>query len=307
MIRAQVSTSVAPDWRPTASLGAIRARARALHQVRQFFAARDVLEVQTPLLGSHGVTDPELAAFRALAGVDQAPVGVLQTSTEYHQKRLLAAGLGDNYTLGPVFRADEQGQLHSPEFTMLEWYRVGFDDVQLMQELSALVDLLLGPADYSTHTYADLVGQVSLTAAESRDVPVAAHADLLLAKALAALGPGRQFVTGYPAAEAVLARLDPDDPTIARRFELVINGVEIANGYFELTDPALHRDRFERDRALRVERQLTAVEPDAALLAAIDHGLPDCAGVAVGFDRLLMLMLAADAIDEVQAFGWRRR
>lgn len=308
-----MSTLAAPEaWRPSASLAVIRARGAALRAVREFFAARNVLEVQTPLLGRYGVTDPQIAAFTAVSAPSprQTPTpraGILQTSTEYHQKRLLAAGLGDNYTLGPVFRAEEQGRLHNPEFTMLEWYRLGFDDRALMLELAALVDTLLGPADYQTHTYAHLLERASLTKAERRDLPAAAHADLLLTRALTALGVGRHFVVGYPAEAAVLARLDPADPNIACRFELVIDGIEIANGYFELTDAAVHRQRFERDQVERLAQGLGSVAQDDALLAAVDAGLPDCAGVAVGFDRLLLLQLGLASIADVQAFGWERR
>jgi len=314
-----VSTSVAPEWRPTASLATLQARAQALGAIRSFFVTRDVLEVQTPLLGRHGVTDPEIAAYAvlparlmgpsnpAITRAQQAQAGVLQTSTEYHQKRLLAAGVGDNYTLGPVFRADEQGRLHSPEFTMLEWYRLGFDDRALMAELSELVDLLLGAADYSTHSYSDLVAGVTLSDDERRTVPASAHADLLLTRAIATLGSGRHFIVDYPAEAAVLARLDPVNPAVARRFELVIDGIEVANGYFELTDVATHHDRFVTDQRVREARGLNGVVADDALLAAVAAGLPECAGVALGFDRLLLLMLGAESLAEVQAFGWERR
>ncbi len=289
-----------PNWRPGASVAALQARARLLAQVRAFFADRDVLEVQTPLLGRHTVTDPNLEAF-AVAG------GFLQSSTEYHQKRLLAAGVPDNYTLGPVFRSEEHGHLHNPEFTMLEWYRRGFDDVQLRVELADLVDLVLGVAPYVTLSYARLLAEVELSVEESAATAPELRADLLIAKALTAHSHERLFVIDYPASQALLAQLHPDRPDVSRRFELVIGGVEVANGYCELLDAAEHRQRFESDLGLRRASGKAAVALDEALLAALDAGLPACAGVAVGFDRLLLLRLGAQSLDAVQAFSWARR
>ena len=290
------------NWAPGASLAALRDRGVALALARQFFADRDVLEVQTPLLGAATVTDPNIQAL-----VVEGGNGYLQTSTEYHQKRLLAAGLGDNYTLGPVFRAGEQGRLHNPEFIMLEWYRLGFDDRALMSEVGELVDALLGPALYETLSYAQLLASGTLSVAERRDVPSTNHADLRVVNALEALGPGRRFIVDYPAGEAVLARLDDADSAIARRFELAVDGVELANGYFELTDPAVHRERFAADQQVRDQQGLPPVIPDPRLLAAVDAGLPSCAGVALGFDRLLQLRQGAQSLTDVQAFGWLRR
>ena len=291
-----------PNWAPGASPAALLDRGVALGLTRQFFADRQVLEVQTPLLGAATVTDPNIQALEV-----EGANGYLQTSTEYHQKRLLAAGVGDNYTLGPVFRAGEQGRLHNPEFIMLEWYRLGFDDRALMREVSELVDLLLGPASYETVGYAQLLNSATLTAAEQRDLPPSSHADLQVVKALDALGPGRRFVVDYPAGEAVLARLDDADPSLARRFELVVDGVELANGYFELTNPAAHRERFAADQQARAQHELPPVNTDQRFLAAIDAGLPSCAGVALGFDRLLQLRQGAETLADVQAFGWERR
>lgn len=305
------------QWRPSASTAALRARADALAKIRTFFAAKNVLEVQTPLLGQATVTDPSIEAFRVSAPnprsarSDTPPpathVGYLQTSSEYHQKRLLAAGVGDNYTLASVFRADEQGRLHNPEFTMLEWYRLGFDERALMAEVSELVDLLLGAGTYQTHRYSVLLERVELSADERRDIDKADQNDLRVARAVESLGAGRHFVIDYPADAAVLARLDPLDSSIARRFELVVDGVEIANGYFELNEVSVHRERFEQDNQVRSNRALPAVAADEALLGAIAEGLPDCSGVALGFDRLLMLKLGAQSLSEVQAFGWDQR
>ena len=289
-----------PSWRPGASVATLQARARLLAQVRGFFTDRDVLEVQTPLLGRRTVTDPNLEPF-AVAG------GFLQSSTEYHQKRLLAAGLPDNYTLGSVFRREEHGLLHNPEFTMLEWYRRGFDDVQLRAELTDLIDLVLGVGRYVTLSYAQLLAEVELAAEEHAATAPELRADLLAAKALAAHDGERLFVVDYPADQALLAQLHPDRPEVSRRFELVIGGIEVANGYCELLDAAEHRQRFEADLASRTASNKAAVALDEALLAALDAGLPACAGVAVGFDRLLLLQLGAQSLDAVQAFSWVRR
>jgi len=304
------------DFRPSASKANLEARGQTLALVREFFANRQVLEVQTPLLGSATVTDPAVNALVVYSpsAADELQ-GYLQTSTEYHQKRLLAAGIGDNYTLGPVFRADEQGRLHSSEFTMLEWYRLGFDDHALMAELCELVDLLLGPASYQSHTYAALLAQAPEHQLESSDssgldtsaVTARDLEDLRLALAIESLGAGRHFVVDYPKTSAVLARVDDSDPSIARRFELVIDGIEVANGYFELTDATIHRTRFADDNAERAARGLPQIAVDQAFMASVDAGLPACAGVAVGVDRLLMLKLGVESIDEVQSFGGSRR
>ncbi len=276
-----------PDWRPLADLFALTARADLLDKTRQFFAARDVIEVQTPLLGDATVTDPD---------VESIPVpgyGFLQTSPEYFMKRLLSAGVPSCYQLASAFRHDESGSHHNPEFTMLEWYRVGFDDVALRDEVAALCDTLLGPATCETLTYADVVGDVGRPREEL---------DLAFADASERLGPGRYFIIDYPAEQAALARLRPDDPTVAARFELVIDGVEVANGYWELTDADEHRRRFAADLARREARGLPARQPDEKFLAAMAEGLPDCAGVAVGFDRLVMLSVGARSLDEVLTF-----
>ena len=201
----------------------LRLRAQALEAIRGFFAARDVVEVQTPVLAPATVTDPDVESI-AVPGY-----GFLQTSPEYQMKRLLSAGAPSIYQLGPVFRHEERGRLHNPEFTMLEWYRLGFDDQQLMQEVAELVAQVLGPDAVQTVTYQQLVGDVS-----GRGDVQRGELDLRFAEACEKLQPGRFFVVDYPADQAALARLRPDNPSVAARFELVIDGIEIANGYWEL-------------------------------------------------------------------------
>jgi len=277
-----------PDhWRPSCSLDALSARAELYALLREFFRERGVMEVQTALLGGHTVTEVHIHSIATVSG------GYLQTSPEYQLKRLLAAGAGDVYQLGPVFRAGEAGRLHNPEFTMLEWYRLGFDDRMLMAEVAELVDRVLGPAPYQEHPYRSLVPDAGL----SRD-----EEDLALTEAIDRLGAGRHFITRYPAEQAALARLLPDDPSAAARFELVVDGVELANGYHELDDPLEQRRRFEADLAARRAAGLPLPEVDERLLAALEAGLPDCAGVALGVDRLLMRKLGARSLADVVPF-----
>lgn len=266
----------------------LRLRAQALEAIRGFFAARDVVEVQTPVLAPATVTDPDVESI-AVPGY-----GFLQTSPEYQMKRLLSAGAPSIYQLGPVFRHEERGRLHNPEFTMLEWYRLGFDDQQLMQEVAELVAQVLGPDAVQTVTYQQLVGDLS-----GRGDVQRGELDLRFAEACEKLQPGRFFVVDYPADQAALARLRPDNPSVAARFELVIDGIEIANGYWELLDPTEHERRFAADRARRKALGRTDVEPDQPFLTALRRGLPNCAGVALGVDRLLMLAQNADRLDEV--------
>lgn len=279
----------AADWRPTCSLSALQARAELYRSIRAFFDERRVLEVHTPCLAPATVTDPHIESI-AVPGW-----GYLQTSPEYQLKRLLAAGVPSLYQLAPAFRADEVGRLHNPEFALLEWYRLGFDDAALMAEVAELVDGVLGPAPYHRVTYAEVVA----TAA------AAAPIELAFAEGLSRLPAGRHFVMDYPPDQAALSRLREGGATAAR-FELVVDGIELANGYHELGDVAELRRRFAADREARRKLGRAAPELDAEFLAAMAAGLPECAGVALGVDRLLMLQLGADSLAEVLAFGYRQ-
>ena len=309
------------DWRPTCSLEVLQQRAAAAVAVRDFFSARNVLEVDTPLLSRGTGTDPALEPLTTRMG---STTWYLQTSPEFHLKRLLAAGAPDIYRLGPVFRAEEAGRQHNPEFTMLEWYRLGFELDQLMAEVAALVDRLLGATEYRTVAYADLVERefdvgpdavaaqlnAALNAGGVETSPAleasgaATLMELAFATACARLGPGRVFVTEYPASQAALARTDAlAGREVARRFELIIDGLEIANGYDELRDAQVLARRAAADRARRRRESRPSPELDKHLLAAQQHGLPACAGVAMGFDRLLMLVLGFDDIGDVLPFS----
>jgi lysyl-tRNA synthetase class 2 len=317
--------SPAPDWRPSASAAALAARAALLARTREFFAARGVLEVDTPLLVNAPVSDVHIAS----AGVELTPPAqrlFLHTSPEYAMKRLLAAGSGDIYQVCHVVRGNERGRLHNPEFTLVEWYRTGFSLGALMDEVEALVRVLLGPPAAARRgerlsyqeAYRRELGfdpfaatQAALRAAAQEhgwQGDLSASRDELLEFLMALrVGPrlGRgalTFIHRYPASQAALARLDPADPRAALRFELYCDGIELANGFHELQSADEQRARFERDNAERANAGLPVWPPDERLLAALAAGLPDCAGVALGFDRTLMLALGAQHIDEVLAF-----
>ncbi len=309
---------------------AIHLRARVYAHMRRFFAERNVLEVETPILSAAGNTDPNIESFTArFSGhVDAgAPRRWLRTSSEFPQKRLIAAGIGDCYELGRVFRNGEAGRRHNPEFTMLEWYRVGWDHRRLIDEVVDLVGValeLVGKCvKVQKYTYRDLflhvVGIDPFAASDAAlqkalgDVRVEAAGlrrddwlDLLLTHRIQPLFPADRItvVVDYPATQCALARIRGDDPAVAERFELYLGAQELANGYHELTDAAEQRARFERDNARRRERGIDEVALDENLLHALAQGMPDCAGVALGVERLLMAMLGSDDIRDVLAFAF---
>lgn len=319
-------------WRPSADLSVLRLRAELLAQIRAFFAARGVLEVETPALSAAAITDPHLASFNTCYSGPGSQHGrplYLHTSPEFAMKRLLAAGSGCIYQIARVFRDGEAGSRHNPEFTLLEWYRVGFDHHRLMDEVAELVGMLLAGRlalaeperlsyrqifqhhlnlDPHRATVADLAA-----CAETRNISIPTGMppddpdpwlDLLLTHCVEPrLGSGRlTFVHDYPASQAALARLRPDDPPVGERFELYINGIELANGFHELGDAVEQRRRFAQENAARRAAGLPVMPVDEHLLAALEFGLPDCAGVALGFDRLVMLATRKTSLAEVLAF-----
>ncbi len=325
------------DWRPSASRERLIARAALLARAREFFAARGVLEVDTPLVVNAPVSDVhihcasvQLAPARPAAPQPAAPpLRFLHASPEYAMKRLLAAGSGDIYQICHVVRGLESGRLHNPEFTLIEWYRLGFSLEALMDEVEALVRELLGEVSAQRAgerlSYRDaFLRELALDPFTAPEAALAqagqplgfagagADRDVWLELLMASLvGPrlGREaltFVHGYPATQAALARLDPREPRAARRFELYCDGIELANGFHELAAPNEQRARFERDNAQRRRLGLPVFPPDERLLAALSSGFPDCAGVALGFDRTLMLATGATRIDEVLAFPTAR-
>ena len=317
-----------PVWQPAASQAALESRAQLLAFVRGFFAQRGVLEVETPVLGRCGVTDPNLDGIPAVVAAGARSGGWLQTSPEYHMKRLLAAGTGAIYQVSRVFRNGELGRRHNPEFSMLEWYRTGFDDRALMAEVSDLVCGWLGCERPATVSYRDAIARwagldpFTATDREIRrrceqwlapdqlvDLDRDGCLDLLMSFAVEPnLGQARpEFLTGYPASQASLARVSrADGHATAHRFELYISGLELCNGYWELADVAEQRRRFEADNAQRRRLGTPDMAVDEAFLSALEQGLPECAGVALGLDRLLMLKLGARDIGEVLAFPFDR-
>ena len=300
-------------------------RARMLGQARSFFAHRGALEVDTPIVISAPVTDIHIHSAELRFPEDPRRY-FLHTSPEYAMKRLLAAGSGDIFQICHVVRGLERGRLHNAEFTLVEWYRVGFTLEQLMDEVEALVLELLGTRWSSERvTYRDaFLRELSLDPFEASpaELQEAARAsgfdgtcgerdellELLMATRVGPkLGLGSlTFVHRFPASQAALSRLDAGDPRCALRFELYCAGVELANGFEELVCAAEQRARFERDRAERRERGLPVFESDEHLLAALEAGLPECAGVALGFDRLVMLASGAQNIDQVLPFPIER-
>jgi lysyl-tRNA synthetase class 2 len=317
-------------WQPSASLATLRLRAQLLRAVREFFATRGVLEVDTPALVRHAVTDRHIQSARVQLPGHATPL-YLHTSPEYAMKRLLAAGSGDIYQLAHVFRGEEASPLHNAEFMLVEWYRCGFPMAELMAEVARLAGMLLAPASppaVEFLSYADAFAHhlgldpLQATGAQLREAALAAGLEARLAAGCTreelldwciALRIGPQlgqstlcFLHRYPAAQGALARLDPLDARVALRFELYYHGVELANGYEELADPVELRARFERDRQQRAAAGLPAPVIDEALLAALAAGLPAVSGVALGFDRALMLRIGAAQIDAVLPFPLAR-
>lgn len=316
-------------WQPTTSLEALQSRARLNRVIREFFARRDVLEVETPLLCHSTATDPLLQSFAVPSGRDTL---FLQTSPEFPMKRLLAAGSGPIYQLGKAFRCEETSRLHNPEFTLLEWYRPGWTLEQLVDEVEALVlnaaaafGVEMQP--FARFTHAQIFGQVlglnPHTCSEA-DLLAAAHRhingdfasldrngllDLLMSHVVEpALPASGAFVVDFPASQAALSRKKtlPDGSEVAQRAELYIGGMEIANGYQELVDAAEQRVRFEADLAYRKRHDLPALPVPDLLLGALEQGLPESAGVALGVDRLLMVLTGASHISKVVGFPFQR-
>ncbi len=306
------------QWQPTASAFALNIRAQTLADTRAFFYDRKALEVETPLIGEATVTDPYIESLELLSGE------YLQTSPEYYMKRLIAAGIGDCYQICKAFRQDETGSRHNKEFTLLEWYRLGFDTWQLMEEVADLIEHLLGFSHFDYLSYQDVFKQyigidpltietaaLQHTACQHIDLslPDGSKDDWLNALMSLVIEPqlGHDhpvFIYDYPPSQASLAKITQNESgqAVASRFELYIQGLELANGFDELTDHKLQEQRFIDDNLLRQRRQLTPKIIDKPFLAALSSGLPHCAGVALGLDRLLMIKLQASSIEQVMSF-----
>lgn len=324
--------SGAVDWRPSSGIEALRLRARVYALVRAFFAQREVLEVETPVLSEAGNTEPNIDSFTTIFSGHHdagAPRRWLRTSPEYPLKRLLAAGIGDCYELGRVFRNGEAGGRHNPEFSMLEWYRVGWDHRRLAAETVELVQQALAlvgrQAEVVSLTYRELFLQgAGVDPFDSSDAQLRAALqgididgkglgrddwlDLLMTHRIQPHSPAGRItvVHDWPATQCALARIRHGDPPVAERFELYLGQFELANGYHELTDADEQRERFGRDSQVRAGRGATQPPQDVRLLAALQAGMPDCAGVALGVERLLMALSGTDRIADVLAFDFSR-
>ncbi len=320
------------DWQPACDLKQLRERARLLRIIRRFFYQRNVLEVETPLLSSATGTDPHLDFFSSYYHC--APENqemFLQTSPEFAMKRLLAAGSGSIFQVCKAFRNGESGRLHNPEFTILEWYRVDFNLDQLMNEVVELVSEIMPEALTSVHkvSYVEVFKQYTrldpLVFCKQSYTEYALNNNLPDAPAICAddhatwldflfsyiVQPEleQQFLTlvyGYPAIQSSLARINQHNPTLADRFEVFIKGVEIANGFFELADADEQEQRFDREQQQRLDKKLPPVAKDEKFLQALRSGLPDCSGVAIGLDRLLLVLSNAEDLSDVIAFPLAR-
>lgn len=313
------------NWQPSYNIETLKQRADILARIRAFFAQRNVLEVDTQLLSRSTITDTQLSG---LSLQYQGETFYLQTSPEYAMKRLLAAGAPDIYQLGKAFRADEMGRTHNPEFTMLEWYRLGFDHFQLMQETEALLQSILdcAPAEKITYKqiFEDHFGLDPHLASVADWQATAQKHNLNISEAMREadsdtwqqllfthiIEPKLGFhapviVYDFPASQCALAKIRQQAPyPVAERFEVYICGLELANGYHELTDWQEQQQRFEQDNAWRKAQGLPEKPIDLMLTQALKQGMPECSGIALGVDRLIMLALEKSRLSEVLPFSF---
>ena len=323
------------EWQPTASLEILKTKARLLNKLRAFFAEKDILEVQTPVLSQSGNTEPTIESFIIQEHENSNHIiqpSFLNTSPEFAMKRLVAAGYGSIYQVSPAFRQDEQGHKHNPEFTLVEWYRVDFDHHALMGEVNSFIRyvadgfLNLGRTEFFSYqdamikfaevdpfnaTIEDLKNAVSkagIDAIGMDDVHKDVWLNLLMSQVVEKNLPLNcpVFIYDYPATQAALARIRKGSPDIAERFELYVNGMELANGFHELNDANEQAERFHKDQDVRKKSGQQGIPADYHLIEALKYGLPDCAGVAIGFDRLLMVLTGAKHINEVLTFPFDR-
>jgi len=315
-------------WKPTATLENLRQRANLIAKIRQFFAERDVLEVETPVMSHSTVTDPYVVGIPALfsaMGETQERVLYLQTSPEYAMKRLLAAGSGSIYQINKAFRQGEIGIYHNPEFSILEWYRPGFDHHALMSEMDDLLQLILKTPPAERLSYAELFERqlgfnphyatpdVLAACAKQQKIVISSPVverdvwlDLLWTHCIEpVVGQERPiFLYDFPASQAALAKVRDEEPAVASRFEVYFKGIELANGFHELQDAKEQASRFNKDLAYRARHGLAERPIDQRFLAALEYGLPDCSGVALGIDRLMLLALNCERVSEVLSFAF---
>ncbi|WP_415899238.1 elongation factor P--(R)-beta-lysine ligase [Neptuniibacter sp. QD48_11] len=319
------------DWQPSASIDNLRKRGELFGYIRDFFKQRGVLEVDTPVMSNCAVSDPFIDSieveYRETLGAEGRQL-YLQTSPEYAMKRLLSAGSGPIYQMSKVFRNGEYGRRHNPEFTMLEWYRPGFDDADLIDEIEALIKPVLQLDQVERITYSDLFFRYlgfrpEEVVLEDLIKETRKHIDIELDDSdpdtwlnllmSHVIEPQLEqvdaiFVMDYPQSQAALARVRRNAAgiTVAARFELFVRGVELANGYYELTDSVEQKRRLEADQKQRAALDLPQRPLDSRLVDALEVGMPDCAGVALGVDRLLMLALRESSLANVIPFDLPR-
>ncbi|MFC1135869.1 elongation factor P--(R)-beta-lysine ligase [Pasteurella multocida] len=314
------------NWQPSASIENLLARAKIIAEIRRFFTDRGLLEVETPVLSEFGVTDVHLSTFNTTfisPTAEKSKALWLSTSPEYHMKRLLAAGSGPIFQLCHVFRNEEAGQRHNPEFTMLEWYRPHFDMYRLINEVDDLLQQILDckPTESLSYQFVfqEYVGLDPLSAEKAELVAKAKQYHLqqaeqedrdtllqFLFSTVVEPNIGKEnpvAVYHFPATQAALAQISSEDHRVAERFEFYYKGLELANGFHELTDVNEQLHRFEQDNVQRQKMGLPQRQIDKRLLGALQAGVPNCSGIALGVDRLLMIALGANAIHEVIAFG----
>lgn len=308
------------SWQPGASLPILKKRAELLEKIRGFMKSHEIMEVDTPIISRYGISDPYIQSIKAVATEKEKPF-YLHTSPELYMKRLLAAGAGSIYQITHVFRDEEIGKRHNPEFTMLEWYRVGFDYYQLMDDVSDLLNNI-GLESPVKLTYAEAFMQtlkVNPHTVEIKQLQLLCQEkgwdtfdndrhDLLdylfsesVIKQLGVIKP--LIIYDYPECMSALATLKSSMPVVSERFELFINNMEIANGFNELTDVNEQNSRFQAELKLREARGLAIPPVDKQFLSALESGLPKCAGIAVGIERLLMVLSGKDDIKEVNTFN----
>jgi lysyl-tRNA synthetase class 2 len=317
------------SWQPTATLEVLKKRAHIYAQIRHFFAERGVLEVDTPILSHATVTDPHImsipAYYKAIGSNEEQKL-YLQTSPEFAMKRLLAAGSGSIYQLSKAFRQGELGRWHNPEFTMLEWYRLDFDHHQLMDEMDELLQWTIQTLSAKRISYAEAfecyvgidphhapISELK-NAAKTHDIFYQNNneteqnhwLDLLFTHCIEPqLGIDRPcFIYDFPASQAALSKVRLENPPVASRFEVYFKGIELANGFHELQDPLEQRRRFEANQLYRKHHHIPSVPLDENFLAALQHGLPNCSGVALGVDRLILLSLNTEKIADVLSFAF---
>ena len=323
------------DWQPTASLEMLQIRARLLTKLRAFFAEKNILEVQTPILSQSGNTEPTIETFvtQQHESLDHnIQPSFLNASPEFAMKRLLAAGYGSIYQVTPAFRQDEQSKRHNPEFTLLEWYRIDLEHHALMGEVNALVRFLaedfltlersefysyqdalvkfaeVDPNQATIEELKNAVENAGIDCVGMDEAPRDTWLDLIMSQVVEKNLPLNcpVFIYDYPASQAALSKIRKASPDVAERFELYINGMELANGFHELSDAKEQAERFRAQQAQRKENGQQGIPADHHLIDALKHGLPDCAGVAIGLERLIMVLTGTDNISDVMTFPFDR-